>query len=78
MKTAISIPDNVFKSAERLASRMGQSRSHLYTQAISNYIAKHQKDNVTKELDALYGPLDSTLGPGLTRLQSKSLPKDEW
>jgi metal-responsive CopG/Arc/MetJ family transcriptional regulator len=78
MKTAISIPDKVFESAEKLANRLGQSRSQLYTQALSIYLAKHKGDNLTKKLNEVYGPEVSTLDPNLLWLQSKSLFKDEW
>ena len=37
MKTAVSIPDTVFKSAERLAERLGVSRSELYARAVEAY-----------------------------------------
>lgn len=78
MKTAISIPDKVFKSAEALASRLGQSRSQLYTQALSSYLEKHRNDNVTKKLDEIYSKSDSRLDPALKDLQSRSLSKDQW
>lgn len=78
MKTAISIPDQVFESAEKLASQLGQSRSQLYTKAINSYIDKHRGDDVTKKLDQVYGQIDSSLDPKLQRLQSHSLPKEEW
>jgi len=35
MKTAVSIPDNVFKKAERLARRMKKSRSELFSNALT-------------------------------------------
>ena len=78
MKTAISIPDKVFESAERLSKRLGQSRSQLYTQAINNYVIKHQKDDVTKKLDEIYKSEDSRLDANLANLQYKSLPKGKW
>jgi len=78
MKTAISIPDKVFESAEELAKRLGESRSRLYTQAISSYLEKHRRDNITKKLNQVYGSEDSSLDPALQRLQSLSLPKDRW
>ena len=78
MKTAISIPDNVFKSAEELASRLGKSRSQLYTQAISNYVKRHRDDNVTKKLDEIYAQFNSKLDPTLKKAQILSLPKDQW
>jgi predicted DNA-binding protein len=36
MKTAISLPDEVFESAEQLAKRLGKSRSELYALAIND------------------------------------------
>ncbi len=78
MKTAISIPDNVFESAEKLANRLGQSRSQLYTKAVSSYLEKHRGDNVTKQLDAVYNNVDSRLDPALQDLQSQFLSKDRW
>lgn len=78
MKTAISIPDKVFESAEKLSKRLGQSRSQLYTQAINNYVIKHQKDNLTEKLDEIYKSEGSRLNPNLASLQYKSLTKDKW
>lgn len=78
MKTAISIPDKVFESAEKLAGRLGKSRSQLYTQALSSYLANHQKDNLTEKLNEVYGAEDSTVDITLMKLQFKSLPKGEW
>ena len=78
MKTAISIPDKVFKSAESLANRLGQSRSQLYTQAISSYVSKHRNDELTKKLNKVYTGTDSNLDAELKSLQTRSLPKDKW
>ncbi len=41
MKTAISIPDDVFKVAERLARRTKKSRSQLFSDAVREYVARH-------------------------------------
>ena len=78
MKTAISIPDQVFESAEKLAERLGQSRSQIYAQALSSYLEKHRGDNVTKKLNEVYGSTKSSLDSGLQNLQTLSLPKDGW
>jgi metal-responsive CopG/Arc/MetJ family transcriptional regulator len=78
MKTAISIPDNVYETAEKLANRLGKSRSQLYTQALDNYISKHQKDGVTEKLNEIYASTPSALEQGLNRLQLASLPREEW
>ncbi len=78
MKTAISIPDPVFKAAEQLAKRLGKSRSSLYTEAVSSYVDEHQKEGITEALDAIYGKEDSRLGSDIIELQVDSLPEETW
>ena len=78
MKTAISIPDKVFRSADVLAKRLGVSRSQLYTVAVSELLSKHQGRQVTRRLDSIYAEEDSSLSPNLALLQSRSLPHEEW
>jgi hypothetical protein len=78
MKTAISIPDKVFRSADSLAKRLGLSRSQLYSTAITEYLSKHQGKQVTDRLNAIYSEEDSSLSPSLIILQAKSLAHEEW
>ena len=78
MKTAISIPDKVFRSADALAKRLGISRSELYTTAIAEFLSKNQGRHVTARLDALYVEEDSSLSPNLIQLQVKSVAHEEW
>jgi len=75
MKTAISLPDPVFRSAERLAARMGVSRSELYRRALEELLARHDEDQVTAQLNAVYSdPADNAgLEPGLAALQFRSI-----
>ena len=44
MKTAISIPDRVFQDAERLAEKLHKSRSQMYSEAVAEYVARHEHD----------------------------------
>ena len=78
MKTAISIPDDLFATAEQLADRFGVSRSELYVNAIREYVAAHHYDNVTERLNAIYDQEPSRLDPGLVEMQARSLPPEEW
>ncbi len=79
MKTAISIPDPVFKAAERLAKRLGLSRSELYVRAISSYVEKHKGQKVTDLLNEIYEGTENQ-GPetGYKGAQMKSINKEEW
>jgi metal-responsive CopG/Arc/MetJ family transcriptional regulator len=78
MKTAVSIPDPVFRAAESLAQRLGVSRSELFARALEAYIEAHQHDRVREALDAVYAEESSGLDTGLAQLQWASLPREEW
>ena len=80
MKTAISVPDELFEAADRLAARLGRSRSEIYATAVAEYLERHKFQGVTERLDAVYAtqPEDSQLDPILDALQLRSLPREEW
>ena len=78
MKTAISIPDDVFQAAEELSKRLGMSRSELYAKAVAMFVKAHKSTRVKETLDAIYTTEDSRLDPALVALQALSLSKEEW
>ena len=78
MKTAVSIPDKIFRSADSLAKRLGMSRSQLYTTALTDFLSRRQHQQVKERLDAIYGEEESALDPGIIDLQKKSLLPEEW
>ena len=60
MKTAISIPDDIFTKADRLAHRLGISRSQLYREAVENYVSSRQAEAITKAMDRVLDEVDPT------------------
>jgi hypothetical protein len=60
MKTAISIPDQTFQHAEVLATRLGVSRSALYTKAVEELLERTRSDEITKRLNEVYAEHDLT------------------
>jgi predicted transcriptional regulator len=79
MKTAISLPDALFESAEALARRLGVSRSQLFANAVAEFIAQHDRARLTERLDAVYA--DAPQEPPdleLAALQARSLPREKW
>lgn len=78
MKTAISIPDPLFESAEHLSQRLGISRSELYSKAVSLYLETHRYDSVTEKLNEIYGDEPSQLDPAVHRMQMQILEKEDW
>ena len=61
MKTAVSIPDKVFRRAERLAKQRRVSRSKLYTHALVQLLKAEPKDDLTRAYDSAFA--DDTPDP---------------
>jgi antitoxin MazE6 len=78
MKTAISIPDDVFSDAERLARALKQSRSQLYSRAVREYVARHSEDSVTIALDAVYAEEPAPVDAFATEAARRALERTEW
>ena len=78
MKTAVSLPDEVFEAAEDLAQEMGVSRSSLYSRAIAEFVNRHGRDEVRERLDQVYGDSGGGLDPRLAELQRLTIGEDEW
>jgi metal-responsive CopG/Arc/MetJ family transcriptional regulator len=78
MKTAISLPDELFAAADALAGRLGVSRSELYSTAVAEYLARHTPDEVTARLDEVYAREPSALDPALRRVQRRSIGPEFW
>ena len=79
MKTAISIPDDLFQVAERTARRLGLSRSQFYQRAVAHFLEQQTDTHVTEALDEVYGSdRPASLDPLLDRMQRASLPREEW
>ena len=78
MKTAISLPDDLFESADELAERLGVSRSELYAEAVAEYLAKHRNEDVTARLNEVYADEASGVDQTLRSAQARSLGPTEW
>jgi len=76
MKTDISIPNPIFKSAQRLAKKLGISLSELYTAALSEYVTTHE--NVTEALNQIYEAESSEMEPELVQIQMASVDEETW
>ena len=78
MKTAISLPDELFLSANELAERQGVSRSELYATAVSEYLAKHRDEDVTSKLNEALADDTSGLDPAFRSAQARSVNSSKW
>ncbi len=78
MKTAISIPDNLFVQAEHTAKSMGMSRSEFFSLAVRLFLESKKEEYVTEQLNKTYEDVQSGLDDRLAKMQFSSIPKEEW
>lgn len=56
VKTAISVPDDIFRRATRYAKRLGISRSELFTRAVEQFIQEQNARAIRDSYDRAFGP----------------------
>ena len=78
MKTAVSIPDDVFKGAERLARRTKRSRSRLFSDALKEYLARHTPDQVTEAMDRAINELGDSKDTFVSSATRRVLEQSKW
>jgi hypothetical protein len=78
MKTAVSLPDDVFRAAERHARRARKSRSQLYAEALSEYLSRHAPDEVTEAMNKVIDQLPEPTDPFVTAAARRILERTEW
>jgi metal-responsive CopG/Arc/MetJ family transcriptional regulator len=78
MKTAVSVPDDVFEGAERLARREGRSRSEVYSAALREYVARHDPDEVVIALDAVVAEVGQGSDPFVAAASQRTLEATDW
>ncbi len=80
MKTAVSVPNDIFALADALAKATGRTRSDVYSAALREYVARHAEDEVTAKLDRVVEDLDG--GPRsdgfVEAAASRALERLEW
>jgi antitoxin MazE6 len=79
MKTAVSLPDELFAQVDRLARRSHRSRSEVYRAALREYLSRHQPDEVTEALDRVVAEVGgSRAGSFVDAAARRTLADAEW
>ena len=78
MKTAVSLPDDLFLQAEATARKLRVSRSQLYATAIAEFLDRTQSETVTERLNEVYTDASAKVETALHRAQIKSLGDNSW
>ncbi len=78
MKTAISIPDDIFRDSDRLARRLGTSRSRLYARAMADFLARHGEDEMTQAMNRVIESVGSDVDGFVREAGRETLHGVEW
>lgn len=78
MKTAVSIPDELFDKAEALARKSGKSRSQLYQEALAEYLLRRDSRRVTQAMDDALAEIEQGPDPWLAEAGRRVLERSEW
>jgi metal-responsive CopG/Arc/MetJ family transcriptional regulator len=78
MKTVVSIPNEIFEEAERLAAELRISRSELYSRALQEYMARHAPDRLTEAMNRVIEEVGSDVDEFSQRAARQLLERVEW
>jgi metal-responsive CopG/Arc/MetJ family transcriptional regulator len=78
MKTAVSIPDDVFEGAERLARRTKRSRSRIFSDALREYLARHSPDEITQAMNQACAEISGGEDSFIRATARRVLERTEW
>jgi len=82
VKTAVSVPEDLFLLGEATAKRLRISRSHLYATALAEFLARAQSQNVTEQLNKIYSEesakLDDVLNYGQLQSMKRNVDARYW
>ena len=78
MKTAVSIPDDIFEKVERFARRARRSRSEVFAAAVLEYVAQHTPDAVTEAMDRVCATVNDEPDGFVVTAARRVLERTEW
>jgi predicted transcriptional regulator len=78
MKTAVSIPDETYERAERLARKTNRSRSKLFSDALDEYIARHAGNELSEAVNAALDEIGEGRDGAFLSITAKHLRDIEW
>ena len=82
MKTAISLPDDLFEEVEQLAEELHLSRSRIFTEAVRDYIDRRRDLKIFRALNRAYSEAETeqetTLRKQSKKRYARRLKAEKW
>mgnify|MGYP001243135858 CR=1 FL=1 len=82
MKTAVSLPDDLFEKVEELAEELHLSRSRIFAEAVRDYIAKQKNEEILRTLNQVYSEAETeeekTVRKKNKKRYARTLKAEKW
>jgi metal-responsive CopG/Arc/MetJ family transcriptional regulator len=78
MKTAVSIPDDIYEEAEALRRALKASRSEIYAQALAAFLGNHIPDRVTQAMNEVVDTVGTKSDEFARAAMRRALDRAEW
>ena len=82
MKTAVSLPDDLFEKVDQLAEELHLSRSRIFAEAVRDYIAKQKNEEILRTLNQVYSEAETeeekTVRKKNKKRYARTLKAEKW
>ena len=78
MKTAISVPNDVFELSERLAKKLKVSRSKIFAMGVKKLGEEYDDEDIIAQINAVCEEVDTSLDPAIRFYQSRAIKREKW
>jgi metal-responsive CopG/Arc/MetJ family transcriptional regulator len=78
VKTAISVPKDLFELSERLAKKLKVSRSQIFAMGVKKLGEEYDEEEIISSINRVCETVDTSVDPVLFKMAMLSLPKEEW
>lgn len=78
MRARVSLPDELFDCADKLAAELGKSRSELYSDAVAEYLQRRHQRSITAAYDAVLAEVGREIDPWVAEVGRRLLERSEW
>jgi len=78
MKTAVSVPDDVFNRAEALAKRLKLNRSQLFSRALAEFVSRHSPEEITDALNRVCTELAGEADDFARQAAARTFERNPW
>ena len=78
MKTAISVPDEIFELSEKLARKLKVSRSKIFAMGVKKLGEQYDDEELIANINKVCEKVNTSVDPALFKMTMLSLSKEEW